>query len=66
MSDDPYFSFKPVVQWITGIFIALLTVSLPISAILSSRVKSTHDNLSVIRAGEPESDIIKKRQIYAA
>ena len=40
MTDDPYPSPSPVVTWITGSFIACLTLAVPLLAV--SRVKSPY------------------------
>ena len=60
MADDPYFSFKPVVQAITGFFIAVSLVSVPVIIHGESRVKSIQDTLSIFSAGEPKTDTFKR------
>lgn len=64
MTDDPYHSFEPVVNTISGVLVAVVFTTLPIFLVLSDRVKSTHEPTPLIHSGENvEAGNVKRQNI---
>ena len=62
MTDDPYHSPMPVVNAITGFFIALTLVTLPLLAVTSERVKSPYKNTPTESLNSGTSEEVDRRK----